>query len=150
MRTSLLNRTVVTGLVCPSSAGCIQAITVSTLGSGSAVTVVDRVTTFDDLTSTNTIELGNYSEGGLYVTTGNQSWGADPPLAANHIPSFTVWDTLPGVQYRMVYTENPAAGTWTAVTPPPPAGGVSGVGPLILTDTNAPARAHRFYRVEAQ
>jgi hypothetical protein len=293
MRTSRLNRAAVIGLVCLSSAACIQAATVSTLGSGAAVTVVDRVATFDSLTSTNTIELGNYSEGGLYITTGNQSWGADPPMAAkldpfhgatapdrgffcvawdnpewtsirttnnavihgvefvygngwttgdiygqypwgnnaailiwqtwrngtlvssgsvgdtsmlpvgtvvgfydaegfdeltmkaimlttastnsnalaldnvnvqltsrpptpviygsdfsvnptNHIPSLTVWDTLPGVQYRMVYSENPAAGAWTAVTPPLPAGWVSGGGPLTFTDTNAPTRPQRF------
>ncbi len=68
----------------------------------------------------------------------------------NYIPSLTVWDTLPGVQYRMVYSEDLAAGAWTAVTPPMLAGWVSGGGLLTFTDTNAPTRPQRFYRVEAQ
>jgi hypothetical protein len=299
MTTSFLNRSAVIGLVCLSSAACIQAVTVSTLGSGSAVTVVDRVAAFDSLTSTNSMELGNYSEGGLYITTGNQSWGADPPLAAkldpfhgatapdrgffcvaydnpewtsirttnmaamhavefvygngwttgdiygqypwgnnaailiwqtwlngtlvssgsvgdtsmlpvgsvvgfydpagfdeltmkaimltaastnssalaldnvlvqltdqppapviygtdftvdptNHLPSLRVWGTLLGVQYRLVYTDNPASGIWTPVTPPLPAGWVPGGGDLILTDPGAPGTPRRFYRVEAR
>ncbi len=62
------------------------AATVQTLGSGSAVSLVERTATFDALTATNSIELGNYSEGGLYITTGNQNWGADPPLAAKLDP----------------------------------------------------------------
>jgi hypothetical protein len=299
MRTFPLNRAVVIGLVGLASAACIQAVTVSNLGSGSAVTVVDRVATFDNLTSTNTIELGNYSEGGLYITTGNQSWGADPPMAAkldpfhgatapdrgffcvawdnlewtsirttnnavvhgvefvygngwttgdiygqypwgnnasiliwqswrggtlvssgsigdtwmlpvgtvvgfydpagfdeltikaimltaadtnsnalavdnlivmltnvppapviygsdlalnptNKFASLTVWGTIPGVQYRLVYTENLASGSWTPVTPPLPAGWMAGGGDLILMDPGAPGRLHRFYRVEAR
>ncbi len=63
-----------------------SAVTVQSLGSGSAVSLVERTATFDALTETNTMELGNYSEGGLYITTGNQSWGADPPLAAKLDP----------------------------------------------------------------
>ena len=275
-----------------------SAATTQSLGSGSAVSTVDRTATFEALTATNTMELGNYSEGGLYITTGNQSWGADPPMAAkldpfhgatapdrgffcvaydnpewtsirttnmpsctprrlsmatagppatstastpgnsaailiwqtwrngilvssgsvgdtwmlpvgtvvgfydpagfdeltmkaimltaantnsnalaldnalvqltnqppapviygtdftvnptNHIPSLTVWGTLPGVQYRLVYTENPASGTWTPVTPPLPAGWVPGGGDLILTDPGAPGTPRRCYRVEAR
>ncbi len=275
------------------------ASTVQTLGAGSAVSVVDRMATFDTLTATNTMELGNYSEGGLYITTGNQSWGADPPLAANldpfhgatapdrgffcvawdnpewtsirttnmavmhgvefvygngwttgdiygqypwgnsaailiwqtwrnstlvssgsvgdtgmlpvgtvvgfydavgfdeltmkaimlnafstnsnalaldnlkvqltsqppvpiifgsdfsvnptsGVPSLTIWDTLPGVQYRFVYSENLASGVWTPVTPPLPGGWVTGGGPLTFSDANAPGSVRRFYRVEAQ
>jgi hypothetical protein len=275
------------------------AVTVSTLASGSAVSVPERTATFDTLTSTNTRELGNYSEGGLYITTGNQSWGADPPLAAkldpfhgatapergffcvawdnpewtsirttnmalmhavesvygngwttgdiygqypwgnsaamliwqtwlsgtlvssgsvgdiwmlpvgsvvgfydpagfdeltmkaimltaadtnsnalalddlnvmltnvppapvifgddftvnptNHIPALTVWSTLAGVHYRLVYTEDPASGLWNPVTPPLPAGWVPGGGDLVLTDLGAPGKPHRFYRVEAK
>jgi hypothetical protein len=275
------------------------AITTQTLGSGSAVSVVDRIATFDSLTATITMELGNYSEGGLSITTANQSWGADPPMAArldpfhgatapdrgffcvaydnpewtsirttnlavmhavefvygngwttgdiydqypwgnnaailvwqtwrngtlvssgsvgdlwmlsvgtvvgfydpvgfdeltmkaimlnaastnsnalaldnvlvqstdqppapviygsdfsvnptNQIPTLTVWSTLPGVQYRLVYSENLASGVWNPVTPPPPTGWVPGGADLILTDPAAPGRSHRFYRVEAQ
>ena len=37
-----------------------HAVTVSTTGAGSAVSVVDCIATFDSLNSTNTRELGNY------------------------------------------------------------------------------------------
>jgi hypothetical protein len=74
-----------------AAASCIcapvaDAATVQTFGTGSAVSVVDRVAVFDSLTSTNTMELGNYTEDGLSITTGSQAWGADPPymLAALH------------------------------------------------------------------
>ncbi len=274
-----------------------HAATLPTLGSGSAVSVVDRLATFDALNATNTSELGNYMEGGLFVTTGNQSWGADPPLAAkldpfhgatapdrgffcvawdntewtsirttnlagmhavefvygngwttgdiygqypwgnngavllwqtwrngtnvssgsvgdlwmlpvgtvvgvydasgfdeltlkaimpangtnsnalaldnvmvqltnvpptpviygsdfglgaNGVPSLTVWDTLPGVQYRLVYSENLSSQVWSPVTPPLPSGWVAGGGVLTFADTNAQARPQRFYRVEAR
>ena len=297
MTTSFSNRSAVIGLVCLSSAACIQAATIQTLGSGSAVFVVDRVATFDALTATYTSELGNYSEGGLYITTGNQSWGADPPMSAkldpfrgatapdrgffcvaydnpdwtsirttnnavihgveflygngwttgdiygpypwgidnavliwetwragtnvssgsvgdpgalpvgtivgfydpvgfdellmkavvrpvattnsnalaldnlnvmlthvplapviygtdfsvnptNHIPSLTVWDTLAGLEYRLVYSENLATNTWTPVTPPLPSGWVAGGSPLTFTDPGAPGTPRRYYRVE--
>jgi len=49
--------------------------------------------TFDSLTFTNTMELGNYTEAGLSVTTGSQAWGADPPMSARldpfHLPGGT-------------------------------------------------------------
>lgn len=276
-----------------------HAATTQSLGAGSTVSVVDRLATFDALTSTNAMELGNYSEGGLYITTGNQNWGADPPLAAkldpfrgatapdrgfycgawdnpewtsirttnravmhavefvygngwttgdiygqypwgnnaailiwqtwlngtvvssgsvgdvgmlpvgtvvgfydsagfdeltmkaimltapstnsnalaldnvsvqltnrppapvifgsdfsvnptNHVPALTVWGTLPGAEYRLVYTEDLASGLWSPVTPPLPAGWVPGGGDLIFTDPGASGRAGRFYRVEAR
>lgn len=286
------------GCACFAFVGMAGAATVQTLGPGSAVSVVDRIATFDTLTAANTMELGNYTENGLRITTGNQSWGADPPLAAkldpfhgatapdraffcvawenlewtsirttnnsvmhgvefvygngwttgdiygqypwgnnaavllwqtwrngslvssgsvgdvwmlpvgtivgfydpsgfdeltmkaimpangtnsnalaldnvmvqltsqppapviypgdfsvnptNHIPSLTVWDTLPGVQYRLVYSENLATNVWTPVTPPLPAGWVPGGGPLAFSDSNAPGRPQRFYCVQAQ
>jgi hypothetical protein len=50
------------------------------------VFVVDRVATFDALTSTYTNELGNYSEAELYIATGNQSWGAIPTMSAKLDP----------------------------------------------------------------
>lgn len=284
------------GFAAPYRAG---AATIQTLGSGSAVSILERIATFDSLTSTNTRELGGYAEGGLYVTTGNQSWGADPPLAAKldpfhggappdrgffcvawdnlewtsirttnmtlmhavefiygngwttgdiygqypwgnnaaillwqtwlngtlvssgsigdtatipvgtvvgfydptgfdeltmkaimltaantnsnalaldnvvvqlnnrppapsifgadfnvnpttHIPSLTVWETLSGLQYRLVYSENLATNVWTPVTPPLPSGWIAGGSPLTFTDTGAPNRPCRFYRVEVR
>jgi len=47
-----------------------------------------------------------------------------------HEPGLTVYDTIVGCQYRMVWTDNPTSGTWNPVTPPavlimalsPPAG----------------------------
>ena len=86
------------------------AATVSTLGAGSAVAAVDRIATFDALTSTNTMELGNYSEGGLYITTGNQTWGADPPLAAKLDPFHGA--TAPDRAFFCVAWENPE---WTSI-----------------------------------
>ena len=277
----------------------VSATTTQSLGSGSAVSTVDRTATFDALTASNTMELGNYSEGGLYITTGNQSWGADPPMAAKLDPfhgatapdrgffcvaydnpewtsirttnmavmhavefvygngwttgdiygqypwgnnaailiwqtwrngtlvssgsvgdtwmlpvgtvvgfydpagfdelmmkaimltaadtnsnalaldnvnvmltnlppapviygsdfsvnpatgiaSLTVLGTLTGVQYRLVYSEDPASGLWAPVTPPLPAGWVPGGGDLTLTDPGSPGKPRRFYRVEAR
>ena len=274
----------------------VPATTTQTLGAGSAVSVVERSATFDALTSTNTMELGNYTEGGLRVTTGNQTWGADPPLAAKLDPfhganapdraffcvawenpewtsvrttngavihgvefmygngwttgdiygpypwgnanaelvwqtwrngtnvssglapylplgtivglydptgfdellmkatiantantndnalaldnlnvmltnlppapgiygsdftydratgiaSLTVWDTIPGCQYRLVYKEELASPNWIAVTPPLPGGWQPGGGMLTFTDAGPPGRPNRFYRVEVQ
>lgn len=299
MKTSSLSRAIAISLTCMAAAINLHAATTSTLGSGSAVSVVDRMATFDIINSTYTAELGNYKEGGLSVTTGSQAWGADPPMAArldpfhlpggtdggffafangtaewvviqttnqarmhaveflygntwttgdvygqypwgndggyvewqtldngalvssgqvgpdprlpmgtvigfydpagfdqlqvkcriansspandqaialdnlmvqltnrppapviygsdlsvnptNGVPSLTVRDTLAGVQYRLVFSENLATGTWTAVTPPSPGGWVAGGGPLTFTDSGATGRPQRFYRVEAQ
>ncbi len=69
---------------------------------------------------------------------------------ATAIPSLMVWGTLPGVQYRLVYSEDLTAGLWNPVTPPLPAGWVPGGGDLPLTDPGAPGTPHRFYRVEAR
>ncbi len=281
------------------TAAAASAVTVSTTGAGAAVSVVDRRATFDSLTSTNASNLGNYQEGGLYITTGMTSWGDDVNMAAKldpfhgatapdraffcvswdnpewtsvrttnaaiihgvefvygngwstgdvygqypwgrndavliwqtwcagtnvssgamgdlwalpvgtivgfydpagfdelllkavmapvattnsnalaldnlnvmltnvppapviygtdfsvspatGIPALTVWSTLAGVQYRLVYSEDLASGVWNPVTPPLPAGWVPGGGDLTLTDPTAPGKQHRFYRVEAQ
>lgn len=287
------------GVTCLVSTARLHAATTTTIGSDSAVSVVDRMATFDIINSTYTAELGNYKEGGLSVTTGSQAWGADPPMSArldpfhlpggtdggffafangtaewvviqttnqarmhgvefvygntwttgdiygqypwgnngayvewqtldngtlvssgqigpnpqlsvgtvigfydpagfdqlqvkckianssppdyqaialdnlmvqltnrppapviygsdfsvnptNHIDSLTVWETLAGVQYRLVFIENLDSGIWTPVTPPLPGGWVSGGGPLTFTDSGAAGRPQRFYRVEAQ
>jgi hypothetical protein len=275
------------------------AATTQTTGAGSAVSGVDRTATFDTVTSTYTLELGNYAEGGLSVTTGSQAWGADPPMSArldpfhgagapdraffafangtaewvviqttnqariyaaeflygntwttgdvngtypwgnnaafvewqtlnngavvssgqigpipqlsvgtvigfydpagfgqlqvkcrianaadpnlqaialdnllvqltnrppapimygsdfsvnptNQVASLTVWDTLLGCQYRLVYTENLASSLWAPVAPPLPDGWVAGGGPLTFTDTGSSGKPRRFYRVEAR
>lgn len=66
----------------------ISAATVQTLGAGSAVSSIDFVATFDSLTATNTMELGNYTEGGLSITTGSQAWGADPNIVLTALYPF--------------------------------------------------------------
>jgi hypothetical protein len=78
-------------------------------------------------------------------------WGSDFNVnPANGIPSLTVYDTLAGCQYRMVYTENLASPTWIPVTPPLPDGWQSGGGTLTFTDSGATTRPQRFYCVEAR
>ncbi len=69
---------------------------------------------------------------------------------ATGIASLTVLSTLSGVQYRLIYSEDPASGLWNPVTPPLPAGWVPGGGDLTLTDPGAPGKPRRFYRVEAR
>ncbi|MCX6922797.1 MAG: hypothetical protein NT154_06230 [Verrucomicrobia bacterium] len=65
----------------------------------------------------------------------------------SRIPSLTVWDTIPGCQYRLLYTEDLAAGIWTPVTRPAPGDWVSGGGPITFSDAGASGRPQRFYRV---
>lgn len=55
--------------------------TVATLGVGTAVTSVDRMATFDSMTSQNAINLDTYTENKLSITTASTSWGEDPTLA---------------------------------------------------------------------
>ena len=74
-------------------------------------------------------------------------FGVNP---TNGVPALTVWSTLAGLQYRLVYSENLAANSWTPVTPPLPAGWVPGGGALTFSDPGAPGRTSRFYRVEVQ
>ena len=87
-----------------------HAVTVSTTSADSAVSVVDRIATFDSLKSTNTQELGNYSEGGLCITTGNQSCGADPLLATKLDPFHRI--TAPEGGFLCVAWDNPE---WTSI-----------------------------------
>ena len=74
-------------------------------------------------------------------------FGIDP---ATHLTSLTVYDTLAGCQYRLVYTETLTPPAWTAVTPPLPGGWQPGGGTLTFTDLGAVGRPHRFYCVEAR
>ncbi len=295
-----MNSLCLTALAAASAFTAVSpAATIQTLGTGSAVSVLERIATFDALTATNAMELGSYSEGRLYITTGNQSWGADPPLAAkldpfhgatapdrgffcvawdnaewtsirttdmtaihavefvygnawttgdtygqypwgnsaaillwqtwrngtlvssgtvgdtgmlpvgtvvgfydpvgfdeltmkaimlsaadtnsnalaldnvmvqltyrppapvisgedfrvnptNGVASLTVWDTLPGLQYRLVFSENPGANSWAPVALPPSDGWIAGGVALTFTDSGAPGSPRRFYRVEVR
>jgi hypothetical protein len=88
MKTSSLSMSIVIGVMCLVSTARLHAATIQSLGAGSAVSVVDLMTTFDSLNSTNTMELGNYTEAGLSVTTGSQAWGADPPLMVASLDPF--------------------------------------------------------------
>ena len=64
--------------------------------------------------------------------------------------TLTVYDTVPGCQYRMVYAEALPAPSWTAVTPPLPDGWVAGGGTLTFADSTASGHPRRFYRVEVR
>ncbi len=63
-----------------------NAATVQTLGTGSAVSTVDRFATFDSLNSTNVVHLESYTEGGLQIITSADSWAADNAMAAKLDP----------------------------------------------------------------
>jgi len=78
-------------------------------------------------------------------------WGRDFGVnLATGTPSLTVYDTIAGCQYRMVYQDDLASPTWHAVTPPLPDGWQSGGGTLTFTHLGAARQPHRFYRVEAR
>jgi hypothetical protein len=87
-----------------------HAATITTLGPGSAVSVFDRAATFDSLTSTNARDLGNYKEGGLFITTGMTSWGDDVNLAARLDPFHGA--TAPDRAFFCVSWDNPE---WTSI-----------------------------------
>lgn len=78
-------------------------------------------------------------------------YGSDFGIApATGIASLTVYDTIPGCQYRMVWTESLTTPAWSPVTPPLPEGWQAGGGTLTFTDPGAPGRPRRFYRVEVR
>jgi hypothetical protein len=66
------------------------------------------------------------------------------------VPTLTVYETIPGCQYRLIYTETLEPTAWNPVTPPAPAGWVNGGGTLTFTDPGATGRPHGFYRVEVR
>ena len=68
-------------------------------------------------------------------------------LAGAHL---TVYDTIPGCHYRLVYPETFTPSVWSPVTPPLPEGWVAGGGTLTFTDPNAVGKPRRFYRVEVR
>lgn len=78
-------------------------------------------------------------------------WAEDFTVnSATGVPSLTVWDTVAGCQYRLVYTDDFVSPIWMSVPIPPPDGWQSGGGTLVFTDPGAPGRAQRFYRVEVR
>ena len=76
-------------------------------------------------------------------------WGGDFVIdPSTHIPSLAVYGTLAGCQYQMVYSESLGSSVWNPVIP---AGGwQAGGSTLLFSDTNAPGRPRRFYRVQAR
>ncbi len=75
-------------------------------------------------------------------------WASDFAVdPATKTPSLPVYDTIPGCQYRMVYTEDLASGIWTPVTMP---GWQPGGGPITFTDRSTTGMTRRFYRVEVR
>lgn len=69
---------------------------------------------------------------------------------ATGVPTLTVYDTIAGCQYRMVYAEALPAPAWNPVTPPLPGGWQAGGGTLTFTDPGAGGHPRRFYRVEVR
>jgi hypothetical protein len=67
---------------------------------------------------------------------------------ATHVPSLTVYGTIAGCEYRMVYTESLTSSVWSPVIP---AGGWQAGGvDLTFTDSGATNRPQRCYRVEVR
>jgi hypothetical protein len=66
------------------------------------------------------------------------------------IPTLTVYDTIPGCQYRLAYSAALSSPTWNPVSPPLPGGWLPGGGILTFSDTSAAGQPHRFYRVEVR
>ncbi len=66
------------------------------------------------------------------------------------VPSLAVTDTIPGCQYRLVYTESLTAPTWNPIATPSPEGWMAGGGVLTFNDPDAPGTAPRFYRVQVR
>ncbi len=86
MKSMILKLIAVTVFGCGFCVGSLHAATLPTQGAGSAVVVVDRSATFDTLTVNHVVDLGHYSEGGLFITTGATSWADDANTAAKLDP----------------------------------------------------------------
>jgi hypothetical protein len=110
MKSFCWSRSIAIGVTCLVSNAHLQAVTVQTLGAGSAVSVADRQATFDTLTSTHVVDLGNYQEGGLFITTGMTSWADDVNLAAKLDPFHGA--NAPDRAFFCVSWENPE---WTSI-----------------------------------
>jgi len=68
----------------------------------------------------------------------------------NHVPALTVYGTIAGCQYRLVYTETLTAPVWTPVSLPLPEGWQPGGGTLTFTDPGTAGKPHRFYRLQVR
>jgi hypothetical protein len=60
-------------------------------------------------------------------------------------PTFTV-PTVAGQQYRLVYKDGLAGGSWTPVGDWTPGTGA----PVVLTDSTAASHSQRFYKLETK
>ena len=67
----------------------------------------------------------------------------------NGIPSLTVYDTIVGCEYRLVYKESVTSVGWNPVVLPAGAW-QSGGGTLTFADPGAAGQPHRFYSVEVR
>ncbi len=91
MKTIKLVRRVVLGGVLLAIAACAGAATVQTEGAGSAVSIVDRATTFDDLDYThNGTTLSDYSSNGLYVRVDGDSFAGNGPASWPYLNPFHI------------------------------------------------------------
>jgi hypothetical protein len=78
-------------------------------------------------------------------------YGSDFSISpTNAVPTLTVYDTIAGCQYRLVYAESLGATPWNPVTPPLPEGWQPGGGTLTFIAPSPPGKAQRYYRVEAR
>ncbi len=78
-------------------------------------------------------------------------YGSDLTIdRATGIPSLAVYGTIPGCQYRLLYTENLGQTAWTPVLYPSPDGWIAGGGALTLSDPGAADKSQRFYRCEVR
>jgi hypothetical protein len=68
---------------------------------------------------------------------------------ANGVATLTVYDTIAGCQYRMLFTETLTSPVWTPVGAALPDGWKPGGGTLTFTDTSATGKTRRFYLVQA-
>ena len=102
-------------------------------------------------TNSNALALDNLNVMLTNVPPAPLIYGSDFGLnPTSRVPALTVYDTIAGCQYRMVYTEGLTAPAWNPVNPPPAADWQAGGGTLTFADTGAPGRPQRFYRVEVR
>jgi hypothetical protein len=66
------------------------------------------------------------------------------------IPTLSVYDTIAGCEYRMVFTDALTTPAWNPVTPPLPDGWQTAGGTLTFRDTNTVGKTRCFYRIEVR
>ncbi len=62
------------------------------------------------------------------------------------VSTLTVYDTIPGCEYRLIYADGLTAANWNPVSDAWTAGG----GSLTLRDPGSPGKLRKFYRVEVR